>query len=204
VSTVGAVEALERLRDELRAGGGLLAGELLERDGEPDGPGASADRPTGGVTASPRTGAGDPGAVAAAGPRAAAAAGEYEFLVEAIYEGYLLHYEAPRLFRRGDPDMALLVGDRLYALGLERLVALGDIAAVVELSDVISLCALVHARGHGELAGPIWSAGARAVGWGSSPAHAAAKALVEADDDGAGAALEAAAGPRGIRDDILR
>lgn len=194
MSTVGAVEALERLRDELRAGGGLLAGELLERGDEAAGAaGGPTDR------ASPAAGAGGryPGAVAAGGPRAAAAAGEYEFLVEAIYEGYLLHYEAPRLFRRGDPDMALLVGDRLYALGLERLVALGDIAAVVELSDVISLCALVHARGHGELAGPIWSAGARAVGWGSSPAHAAAKALVEADDDAAGAALVAAAGSPG-------
>jgi hypothetical protein len=191
VSTVGALGALERLRDELRAGGGLLAGELL--DGEPG-------EPVVGVG----DGARDPGGVAAGGPRAAAAAGEYEFLVEAIFEGYLLHYEVPRLFRRGDPDMALLVGDRLYALGLERLVALGDIAAVVELADVISLCALVHARGRGEVAGAIWSAGARAVGWGTSPAHAAAKALVMADDDGAGAALEAVAGPLGIRDDILR
>jgi len=195
VSTVGSLDALGRLRDELRAAGGLLAGELLDDPvtrpcptrpdpAEPDPPGGAAPGTT-------------PGRLAAAGPRAALASAEYEFLVEAIYEGYLLHYEAPRLFREGDPDMALLVGDRLYALGLERLVGLGDIAGVIELADVISLCALAHARGHGELAGPIWSAGARAVGWGPSPAHARAKALVLAGDDQAGAALDALNGPRG-------
>jgi hypothetical protein len=186
VSTVGALGALERLRDELRAGGGLLAGELLAHGQTRPAPARSyaAQRPS-------------PGRLASVGPRAAAASAEYEFLVEAIYEGYLLHYEAPRLFRDGDPDMALLVGDRLYALGLERLVALGDIDAVIELADVISLCALVHARGHGELARPIWSAGARAVGWGPSQAHAAAKALVMADDDGAPAALRGLTGPPG-------
>jgi hypothetical protein len=187
MSTVGALGALERLRDELRAAGGLLAGELLER-GDPGGAPVGTD--TGEACA-------QPGLIAASGPRAAGAAAEYEFLVEAIYEGYLLHYETARLFRRGDPDMALLVGDRLYALGLERLVGLGDIAAVVELADVISLCALAHARGRGELAGPIWSAGARAVGWGSSPAHRSAKALVMEDDDGAGAALDRLTGSPG-------
>jgi hypothetical protein len=197
VSTVGAIGALERLRDELRAGGGLLAGELLDRDEDAGEPAETADDGVGAELHEPAGVALDPGGLAAAGPRAAAAAEEYEFLVESIYEGYLLHYEVPRLFRRGDPDMALLVGDRLYALGLERLVALGDIAAVVELADVISLCALVHARGRGELAAGIWSAGARAVGWGTSPAHRAAKALVMAGDDGAGAALEGLAGSRG-------
>jgi hypothetical protein len=195
MSTVGAIGALERLRDELRAGGGLLAGELLERDEDTVEAGARGEG-AGVDDHEPPRAALDPGGLAAAGPRAAAAADEYEFLVESIYEGYLLHYEAPRLFRRGDPDMALLVGDRLYALGLERLVALGDIAAVVELADVISLCALAHAGGRGELAAPIWSAGARAVGWGTSPAHRAAKALVMAGADGAGAALEALAGSR--------
>jgi hypothetical protein len=197
LSTVGAIGALERLRDELLAGGGLLAGELLDRDEDRAEAAETADHGSRGEL---REAAGellDPGGVAASGPRAAAAAGEYEFLVESIYEGYLLHYETPRLFRRGDPDMALLVGDRLYALGLERLVALGDIAAVVELADVISLCALVHARGRGELAASIWSAGARAVGWGTSPAHRAAKALVMADDSRAGPALEALTGSRG-------
>lgn len=195
MSTVGAIGGLERLRDELRAGGGLLAGELLD-DGStrpPPARSSTADSERPAETA-PKP---NPASLAAAGPRAAFASAEYEFLVEAIYEGFLLHYATPRLFREGDPDMALLVGDRLYALGLERLVALGDIEAVVELADVISLCALVHARGHGELSGSIWSAGARAVGWGPSPTHAAAKALVMAGDPGARAALDALSGSPG-------
>ena len=67
------------------------------------------------------------GRLAAAGPRAAAAPGEYALLVEAIREGYLLHYGEPRLLDGADPDLVLLAGDYLYALGLERLAALGDV-----------------------------------------------------------------------------
>jgi hypothetical protein len=188
--------ALERLSDELRAAGGLLADELLDAGATrptPDRPSTADPAEPGGAVPKP-----NPGSLAAAGPRTALATAEYELLVEAIYEGYLLHYETPRLFRHADPDMALLVGDRLYAFGLERLVALGDIPAVIELADVISLCALAHAEGHGELARPIWSAGARAVGWGSTPAHTAAKALVMAGDDGAAAALDALNGSPGV------
>ena len=66
-------------------------------------------------------GSGGPGRLAASGPRAAADPGEYELLVEAIYEGYLLHYAESRLLASEDPNLALLAGDRLYALGLERL-----------------------------------------------------------------------------------
>ena len=54
------------------------------------------------------------------GPRAAGTS-DYELLVESIREGYELHYGAPRVVRTDDPDLALLAGDRLYALGLERL-----------------------------------------------------------------------------------
>ena len=50
-----------------------------------------------------------------------------------------------------DPDLALLAGDRLYALGLERLVALGDLEAVRELADVIALCSLLVARGEARI-----------------------------------------------------
>jgi len=41
----------------------------------------------------------------------------------------------------------LLAGDHLYALGLARLAALGDLDAVAELADVISLSAQAHASG---------------------------------------------------------
>jgi hypothetical protein len=42
---------------------------------------------------------------------------DYELLVETIYEGYLLHYHAPRVVRPTEQDLGLLAGDRLYALG---------------------------------------------------------------------------------------
>jgi hypothetical protein len=86
---------------------------------------------------------------------------ERAFVLEAVYEGYLLHYETPRAFRGMDPDLRLLAGDSLYALGLERLAATGDIDAVQELSDLISLCAFVQAQGRPELADELWQATTR-------------------------------------------
>jgi hypothetical protein len=105
---------------------------------------------------------------------------DYELLLEAIYEGYLLHYHAPRVVQPPEEDLGLLAGDRLYALGLARLVMLGDVEAVAELADVITLSALAHGSGNPELADAVWMAGARAVGWGSSPQHERAKALIRA------------------------
>ena len=92
------------------------------------------------------------------------------------------------MVRRPSRTSALLAGDRLYAIGLERLVALGDTAAVAELADTITLSALAQGASDGELADAIWTAGARAVGWGSSEQHRRAKELVAA---GAPAAIEA-------------
>jgi hypothetical protein len=129
------------------------------------------------------------GRIAADGPRAVAAPDEYQFLLEAIYEGYLLHYGESRLFENADADFALLAGDRLYALGLERLVALGDLEAVSELADVIALCALMTARGDGGHCEALWTAGARAVGFGASAEYARVKTLLRADDPAAVAAL---------------
>src|SRR5215211_4780167 len=107
------------------------------------------------------------GALVAAGPRAAQAPDEYTLLVEAIREGYLLHYETPRLIEGADADLRLLAGDYLYALGLERLAARGDLDAVRELADLISLSAQVHAEnGAGspaEAAGALWLAATIAV-----------------------------------------
>jgi hypothetical protein len=103
------------------------------------------------------------GTLAAAGPRTASAAGEYALVVEAVREGYLLHYGAPRLLAGHEEDLALLAGDYLYALGLDRLAALGDAAAVTILSDLISRCAQLHAEGRGEAAETLWSAAARQI-----------------------------------------
>ena len=73
----------------------------------------------------------------------------YALLFEAIREGYLLHYGEPRVVAPEDPDLALLAGDRLYALGLDRLAAMGDLEAVRLLADAISDCARAHAEGNG-------------------------------------------------------
>jgi hypothetical protein len=96
-----------------------------------------------------------------------ALAGEgYAELVEAIYEGYLQHYGEGRVVRADDPDLALLAGDRLYALGLARLAELGDLEAVAVLAGVISRAAQAHAEGDPEAARAAWRAGAAAVGRG--------------------------------------
>ena len=85
------------------------------------------------------------------------------FVLEAVYEGYLMHYGTPRAFSRMDPDLRLLAGDALYALGLARLADRGDVEAVVELADLISLTARAHAEGRAELADSLWLASARAL-----------------------------------------
>jgi hypothetical protein len=131
--------------------------------------------------------------VAAAGPRAAAAPREYELLLEMILEGSRLHYGEPRLVRPVEADLQLLLGDQLYALGLERLAALGDLDAVRELADVISLVAQAHAEGDRARAQAIWEAGAVALGWGAGARHETAKALARAGAASAYRELRAAA-----------
>ncbi len=103
------------------------------------------------------------GLVAAAGPGAAAAPGEYSRIVEAVREGYLLHYGEPRLLRGHDEDLALLAGDYLYALGLDRLAALGDAAAVAVLAELIGSCARLHAEGRPESVPALWSSAATRI-----------------------------------------
>jgi hypothetical protein len=92
-----------------------------------------------------------------------AGGGEYAFVVEAIREGYLLHYEQPRLLAGHDPDLALLAGDYLYALGLDRLAALEDTRAVAIFSDLISDCARLQAEGHVEQIPELWRSAAEQV-----------------------------------------
>jgi hypothetical protein len=138
------------------------------------------------------------GMLAAAGPRAAAAPDEYALVIESVREGYLLHYGGGRIVAGADADLALLAGDYLYALGLERLAAIGDLAAVRELSDLISLAAQTHggehpgARARAE-ADALWLACTTAIAAGSTPAHEQAKASLRAEQSGAGAALLASA-----------
>lgn len=79
------------------------------------------------------------------------------FTLEAVHEGYLLHYGEPRAFAGMDPDLRLLAGDALYALGLSRVAARGDLEAVAELSDLITAAARAHAEDDSARAAALWS-----------------------------------------------
>ncbi len=135
------------------------------------------------------------GPLAALGPRCASAPAEYAIVIESIREGYLLHYGQSRLLAGVDEDLALLAGDHLYALGLDRLARLGDLEAVRELADLISLCAQLSAegRGRGKAADALWLATAIAVAAGASPEHEAAKAGLRGNDPAAPSLLLPAA-----------
>ena len=104
------------------------------------------------------------GPLVAAGPRAVAAPDEYALVIESVREGYLLHYDEPRLLSGQDPDLSLLAGDYLYALGIERLASLGAAEAVGALADLISSCAQCHAEGRESDVPALWEAAVAAVG----------------------------------------
>jgi len=165
-------DALEAVADALRKDDTLLAGHLAPTDAEPA-----------------------LGLLAAAGSRARGAEGDYAFIVEAVREGYLLHYGEPRLIAGAEDDLALLAGDHLYALGLECLAGMGDLEAVRELADLISLSAQLHDDGDHEEAGALWLGTVTAVAAGGGEAHAAAKESLRAGTDrqAAGVALAVAA-----------
>jgi hypothetical protein len=76
----------------------------------------------------------------------ALAGSRYGLGLESIYEGYLLHYGRPRLFAPADGDTAILLGDYLYAHGLVRVAAHGEVAVVSDLAELVSLCAQIRAE----------------------------------------------------------
>ena len=108
------------------------------------------------------------GELAASGPATAAAPAEYALVVEAVREGYLLHYGESRLLTGHDSDLALLAGDYLYALGLDRLAALEDTRSVAILSDLISDCARLQADGNPEPIPNLWRTAAAQLATASS------------------------------------
>jgi hypothetical protein len=147
------------------------------------------------------------GLLTASAPRTQDARAEYATLVEAVREGYLLHYGTPRLVDGVDPDLALLAGDYLYALGLRRLSLLGDLEAVRELSDLISLEAQVHASGDDDertefTSAALWLASVVAVATGPSDGNERAKAALRESHPNAAAALLAAAQAGASREGI--
>jgi hypothetical protein len=130
------------------------------------------------------------GVLVAGGTRTATAPAEYALVIESVREGYLLHYGEPRVVVGADRDLALLAGDYLYALGLERLAGLGDLEAVRELSDLISLSAQLHADGGDTPStAPLWLAATVAVAVGGGAEHEGAKEALRAGEDRSVAAL---------------
>ncbi len=87
--------------------------------------------------------------------------------LETIYEAYLVHYGRPRLFAPPDRDTALLLGDYLYAHGLVRVSAQGNVAAVFDLAELISICARLRGDGGHDGDGAVWAATAALLGTGA-------------------------------------
>jgi hypothetical protein len=133
--------AATRLADALRAEGGLLAAALRRAPAS-----APADE-----------------ALLVSVPD-----GPYALTLAAVREGYLLHYADGNVVDTTDADLALLGGDRLYALALAELARLGDLEAVAALADLISDCARAHADGEPAQAAAAWEAAVRAIARGGS------------------------------------
>ena len=143
------------------------------------------------------------GELAGSGPAAAEDPAAYALVVESVREGYLLHYGEPRVVVGADADLRLLAGDYLYALGLERLAGVGDLPAVRELSDLISLGAQLNAEAPGppppRVGEALWLASATAIAARDGAGMDEAKFALRAGNPGAQAALEAAASAMATR-----
>ena len=129
------------------------------------------------------------GALVASGSAAARDPAGYALVIESVREGYLLHYGKPRVIVGADPDLRLLAGDYLYALGLERLAGLGDLPAVRELSDLISLSAQLNADGDEDspaaASEALWLASTMAIATGDPAGLEDAKFALRAGNPGA-------------------
>jgi hypothetical protein len=117
--------------------------------------------------------------------------------LETIYEGYLAHYGTPRLFAPVDPDVALLLGDYLYAHGLVRIASTGDTDAVSDLSELISLTSQLRAE-EADGDGPLWAASAALLGAGPQLDEARAALRLRGDPAPLEAAARAAAGDAAV------
>lgn len=142
--------------------------------GEPDAAGGTLDRLAAAVSedggllaaalvAAPRDATTAIGDIAASGSRAADHPADLALVVEAVFEGASLHHGTGRIVSGEDPDLALLAGDRLYALGLERLAAAGDLESVEILARVIAEVAVAAARDLPQEAAAAWETGARQI-----------------------------------------
>ncbi|MBK5111259.1 MAG: hypothetical protein JJE10_07835 [Thermoleophilia bacterium] len=158
--------ALDRLRDRIAG-----EGEPLALAGDRSGP--------------------DPalGDLASAGARTAGDPGEYAYVVEAVYEGYLCHYGDSRLLAGPDADLSLLAGDLFYAIGISGLAGLGDPESVGILSDLIRVAAELEADQDPAAAEGVWLAQLIALSSGPDERQRSLISAIQSGDSGALAAL---------------
>lgn len=178
-------DALTALAAELRADGGLIADATVD-------PAPTADRSLGDAVRRL--------------PRGPVVGDALALAIEATREAELLHHapEAARVVRTEDRDLALLAGDRLYALGLARLAEGGWTDEVAILADVVALVARLHA-------GPAWAIGPAPAGspaGGTGPVDVAAARTDElwtcaVAALGRGIGSPAAATLRGVRTGVV-
>lgn len=148
---------LDRLASIIWAEGGLLAAALVDQ----------------GEVRADRLGVGE---LVSRGPLASGHPADLGMVAESAREGYLLHHGRSRLFDSTDPDLALLAGDRCYALALGRLADAGDLDSIKVLAGLISRGAQAAAAGDETLVDCYWQAAALELGWGSDQALGAAVA----------------------------
>jgi hypothetical protein len=117
--------------------------------------------------------------------------------LETIYEGYLTHYGTSRLFAPADPDVALLLGDYLYAHGLVRVASFGETDAVADLSELISLCSQLRAE-DADGDGSLWAASAALLGAGPKLDEARAALRLHGDPTLLETAARSAAGDAAV------
>ena len=111
--------------------------------------------------------------------------GEYELLIEMILEGSRLHYGEPALVAPADPDLRLLLGDQLYALGLNAWPSSATSRRWPSSRTSSRSSPRPTPRATPARVEAIWAAGARAIGWGADGAHEAVKAGFRASTEAA-------------------
>ena len=121
----------------------------------------------------------------------------FELGLETVYEAYLVHYGRSRLFDPADETERVLLGDYLYAHGLVRIAACGDVDAVADLSELISLSSQLRAE-DAEGDGPLWAATASLLGAGSELDRPRAALRLRRDAEPLASAARAAAGDEAV------
>jgi hypothetical protein len=124
----------------------------------------------------------------------------YRLGLETIYEGYLVHYGRSRLFAPAGREVAVVLGDYLYAQGLVHIAETGDVTAVADLAELISLCSQARANGS-DGDGVAWAATAAQLGRGTL--DQARRGLRDRQDSSAlDAVARAAAGDAAVEEAI--